>query len=75
MCEVSTLTRAALLSLVISFGEMLCSFEKIKEKQLKSTELDQPLYLIEKETVLVKLSAYSKFSAKEFLAGIRTPVC
>lgn len=47
-CEVPTLPRAALLSLVISFGEMLCSFEKIKEKELNGIELDQPLHCVEK---------------------------
>lgn len=29
-CEVSTLTRAVLVSFVMSLGEMLCSFEKNK---------------------------------------------
>lgn len=43
-CGALTLARASLLVLMISIGEMLYSFEKIKEKDLKSTELDQPLH-------------------------------
>ena len=43
-CDVPTLTSQRC-CLVISFGEMLCSFEK--RKVLKSTELDQPFHLRE----------------------------
>lgn len=60
-CEVPTPPSAALLSLMISFGGMLCSFEK--EKELNSTELGQPLHCVEKQS-LVKLCVYSKLLCK-----------
>lgn len=66
-CGALTLTRASLLVLMISIGELLSSFEKIKEKDLKSTELDQPLHVIEKVRVLVKLSVFSRLFSKRVL--------